>query len=302
LGLLCLSSKGKKKTFSLSSEMPRLKAFSLVMCMLATRTADSFIFAPAPVRLVPTVLGEARGDINVPSKRNAEPPVTRSHQSSVQLRMSAGLGGGSVAKILRAGGDAAAAVTASTAARDSKPEELQTMDAGEWLVLAASAESKMEGTRVIIDDGRGLAQFDQPFASTLESRTLNLQRLRIMRLHAGSALLLARKESGEVVALLVEIADASVRLKFQDLPGYFQGFLNEERENASSLDNLTPNLKLGASVTALVIAAVGLLIFMNPPPPKDQPLPTARAASASGAAQTRSLRAAAVDTPDAASE
>ena len=267
--------------------MPRLKACGLVMCMLATRTADSFLFNP--VRFVPTVVGQlqARGDINVlaHSKRNAEPPVALSHQSSVELRMSVGLGGGSgsVAQILRAGGDAAAAVTASTAARDPKPEELQASDAGEWLVLAASAESKMEGTRVLIDDGRGLAQFDQPFASTLESRTLNLQRLRIMRLDAGSALLLARKESGEVVALLVEIADASVRLKFQDLPGYFRGFLNEERENAASLDNLTPNLKLGASVTALVIAAVGLLIFMNPPPPKDQPLPTAKAASASGA-------------------
>merc|ERR1719163_1116514 len=59
-------------------------------------------------------------------------------------------------------------------------------------------------------------------------------------------------------------------------PEYLKGFLTNDRQDAGSLDNLTPNLKLAASATALVLAGVGLLLVLNPPPPKDQPLPTAR--------------------------
>lgn len=61
------------------------------------------------------------------------------------------------------------ALVAVTGVKDPKPEEIQASDAGDGSVVAANAESKMEGTRVIIDDGRGLAQFDHPFASALRA-------------------------------------------------------------------------------------------------------------------------------------
>ena len=58
---------------------------------------------------------------------------------------------------------------AVTSERDPKPEEIQASDAGDGSVVTANAESKIEGTQVMIDDGRGLAQFDHPFASALRA-------------------------------------------------------------------------------------------------------------------------------------
>ncbi len=61
------------------------------------------------------------------------------------------------------------ALDAVTGAKDHNLEEIQTSDAGDGSVVAANAESKMEGTPVIIDGGRGLAQFDNLFASALRA-------------------------------------------------------------------------------------------------------------------------------------
>mmetsp|Transcript_36068 Transcript_36068/g.58125 ORF Transcript_36068/g.58125 Transcript_36068/m.58125 type:complete len:117 (+) Transcript_36068:2-352(+) len=95
----------------------------------------------------------------------------------------------------------------------------------------------------------------------------------MMKLEDGSSLLLAANQEGEPWVGLVKQTDTTTRLNPQDLPGYYEGFLTDERENAAALDNLTPNIKLAASATALVLAAVGFLIFQNPPPPSDKPLP-----------------------------
>lgn len=72
--------------------------------------------------------------------------------------------------------------------------------------------------------------------------------------------------------------NSSKRIKPWDLPGYYEGFFTNERiiqegEQASELDNLTPNVKLGVSVTVALVAMVSLFVTANPPPSKDQPLP-----------------------------
>eukprot|EP00802_Teleaulax_amphioxeia_P021981 Tamp_22387.p2 GENE.Tamp_22387~~Tamp_22387.p2 ORF type:complete len:163 (-),score=20.31 Tamp_22387:152-640(-) len=136
-----------------------------------------------------------------------------------------------------------------------------------------------EGTQVVVDEERGMAMFARdPFASTSAQsgrRTiLPLKQLGIIPLDDG-ALMLAKEEGGSKSWIgVVSRIDTSSRINVQDLPGYYQGFLTEDRKDAAELDNLTPNIKLALSASALLLAAVGLLILANPPPPSDQPLPT----------------------------
>lgn len=73
-------------------------------------------------------------------------------------------------------------------------------------------------------------------------------------------------------------------LKASELKEYYKGFITEDREDASQLDNLTPNIKFGIFATVALVGMVSAFVVSNPPPSKDTPLPPLRNPAARQAA------------------
>eukprot|EP00281_Chroomonas_sp_CCMP1168_P034177 CAMPEP_0206245556 /NCGR_PEP_ID=MMETSP0047_2-20121206/18760_1 /ASSEMBLY_ACC=CAM_ASM_000192 /TAXON_ID=195065 /ORGANISM="Chroomonas mesostigmatica_cf, Strain CCMP1168" /LENGTH=288 /DNA_ID=CAMNT_0053670863 /DNA_START=160 /DNA_END=1026 /DNA_ORIENTATION=- len=178
---------------------------------------------------------------------------------------------------------------------------------GEWELYAGDgASAKLEGARIVIDWEKGIVQTVQGLTSRVlkilgtngselavvevskrvmsvvsldDPETAPTITMRVVYHTVGKVLVLKGELEGRTFMAILKSKNTAKRIKPWDLPGYYEGFMTDDRmkqegDNAALLDNVTPNIKLGVSVTIALTAAVAAFIVANPPPSKDQPLPT----------------------------